>query len=139
KLVASFGSLTPLALLFALATAACDQGDSELDQAHGPPLRVLAMHPYANQGLDCNTQDSACGVPTNTSLLIRLDRFIDPATAIRQSVIVDRGTDPTLILSAPEYDVVERVLIYRLGTLLPMATYSVEILIPTEEAPDGLR
>jgi hypothetical protein len=101
---------------------------------------VIATFPSANEGLTCDTNLDECGVSQQTVIQLRLDRFIDPATAVRQSVLVFTGGLENNEFAQPEYDVVERVLLLRpLATLRPRVTYTVEILIPSDDEPDGLR
>jgi hypothetical protein len=102
---------------------------------------VLATYPVAGDGLECPIDaPDDCGVPRNAVLQIRLDRYLLPATAIRQSIKFYSGTEEVSPFTQPEYDVVERVLLYRPrgNELPPETTYTVEILIPEGDS-DGLR
>jgi hypothetical protein len=108
----------------------------------GPPLHVIATHPAAGAGLECGIDaPPECGVARNTAIQIRLDRYLLPATAVRQAIRLYSGSpDAHSPFTQPEYDVVERVLFYRpLGELQPNATYTVEIIIPGEDDAEGLR
>jgi len=77
-----------------------------------------------------------------TSLELRFDRYLLPSTAIRQSVAIYTGNEDLGVFAQPEYDLVERVLVYKLpaGTKLePGVRYTVEVLTPKEEDADGFR
>jgi hypothetical protein len=126
----------------ALSLAACDQGDRAIDDARGPPLQVVATYPAAGQGLECGLDaPDDCGVPRNAVLQIRLDRYLLPASAVRQAIRFYSGSqDAHAPFTQPEYDLVERVLFYRpLGELQPKTTYTVELIIPDDEQAEGLR
>lgn len=109
----------------------------------GPPLGVVATYPAAGSGLECGVDSPAdCGVPRDASLELRFDRYLDPSTAIRQAVQVYTGDPELSVFFQPEYDVVERVLVFKLlpgARLAPGARYTVEIV--RAAAPDdyGLR
>lgn len=102
---------------------------------------MLATYPVAGDGTDCPIDaPDDCGVPRNAVLQIRFDRYLLPVTAIRQSIKFYTGSEEVSPFTQPEYDVVERVLLYRPlgGELLEETTYTVEILLPEEEG-DGFR
>jgi hypothetical protein len=113
-------------------------------------LRVVATEPADGAGLDCERSAPDCGVPTDTTLTVRFDRFLRPDTAIRQSIVLftgDRGnltpppsnTRPELV---PEYDLVERSVRYRLPpgfTLRAGALYTVELPLASDDQPFGFR
>lgn len=83
--------------------------------------------------------DPSCGVPRNAAIELRFDRFLLPATAARQSIRVYSGDPAGQVLLLPSYDVVERVLTFRVGggaRLLPGLLYRVELLQP-ELDPGG--
>ncbi len=83
-----------------------------------------------------------CGVPRDAVIQIRFDRYLLPETAVRQSLHVFTG-DPDLgVFLQPEYDMVERVLSFRLsdgGWYLPGVLYTVELVVPTDDGSFGFR
>jgi hypothetical protein len=101
----------------------------------------VATFPVAGDGTDCVAGGPAdCGVSREADLEIRFDRFLSPATAIRQSVrFYSESLDDSLLL-LPEYDVLERVLVYRTPLLEPGVRYTVELLRPeVDDADFGFR
>jgi len=70
---------------------------------------------------------------------LRLDRYLLPASAVRQGIRLYSGDPANQVLLLPHYDAVERVLSFRIGgggRLLPSVLYSVELLQPDED-PEG--
>ena len=141
-------------LLCALAAAGCDQGEPALDARRGPDLRVVATYPAAGQGIECAAGGAPdCGVPINAIIKLRFDRFLRPSTATRQSIRVYSGDRDTSLCQTtggaetgcffqPSYDMIERVVLYRLGenvTFVPGLLYNVEVVGPGEGGTDGLR
>lgn len=124
------------ALLVGLALVGCHVGaPSEPERA---PLHVVSVRPADGAGTDCDPDDDRCGVSPWATIELALDRFLRPDTAVRQSVRLISGSQATPLLE-PEYDLVERVLRYRVPTeapLLPGTLYTVEVLLP-EEDPRG--
>lgn len=103
----------------------------------------MAVYPAPETGTDCGVgSPDDCGVPRDATLQIRFDRYLLPETAVRQSIRVYTG-DPDLgVFLQPEYDLVERVLSYRLadgGTYLPGVLYTVELVVPTDADSYGFR
>jgi hypothetical protein len=81
-------------------------------------------------------------VPRETTLELRFDRYLLPETAVRQSISLFTGSEDLGVFSQPEYDVVERVLVYRLPEgqkLEPGVRYSVALRIPEEADDFGFR
>ena len=77
-----------------------------------------------------------------TALELRFDRYLLPATAVRQSIAIYTGSEDLGVFAQPEYDLVERVLVYRLPSgarLEPGVRYTVELLSPKEEDDFGFR
>ncbi len=104
----------------------------------GPDLKLVASYPTDGDGLDCDADDPSCGVPIDTVLQLRFDRFLRPSTAIRQSIRITSGATTRFL--SPDYDLVERVLIYRPSAPLePGALYTLELLSPTEDNAFGFR
>jgi hypothetical protein len=103
---------------------------------------VVTTYPSDGQGLDCNAGATGCGVPRNTDVELRFDRYLLPSTAIRQSLFVYSGAQSNAVFLEPKYDVIERVIDYRLpaGTkLTPNLVYTVELLSPGDAAANGFR
>ncbi len=130
-----------LAGVAALACFGCDQGTPALEDAVGPPLRIVATYPRAGEGVECvPSTDPSCGVPTNAPLELRFDRHLLHGTAVRQSLAVFTGDAQAQVFLLPEYDVVERVLrFYPSAPLQPNTLYTVVLSKPTESAPFGFR
>lgn len=130
--------------------SACDQGTPTLEPGR-VPLHVVATYPADGDGLDCATTDPACGVPVDTSIEIAFDRFVLPATAVRQSLSLSSGGAGSCRIAGapspdvcfePKYDVVERVVSFRLvpgARLLPGVLYTAELVMPGDEQPFGFR
>jgi hypothetical protein len=80
-------------------------------------------------------------VPTNTDIVFRFDRYLRPATAVRQSVDVYTGSPNVWAgVLLPEYDVVERTVVYRLTQALePGTLYTVRLRAPSEESSFGFQ
>lgn len=78
-------------------------------------------------------------MPRDTTLELRFDRYLLPDTAIRQSVAIYSGSADSTDIPLPEYDVVERVVVYRLAQLEPGVRYTVELTIPKQEGDFGFR
>lgn len=90
--------------------------------------------------MEC-TAAADCGVPVDVQLEFRFDRYLRPNTATRQSVRLYAADTPVFL--EPEYDPVERVVIYRQspGTeLVPGIVYTVELPKPdVDETGFGFR
>jgi hypothetical protein len=109
----------------------------------GPPLHIVATYPEDGAGIDCPSSASTCGVPIDTPLELRFDRFLLPATAVRQSIVYYTGRarnavllDPSLPELTPSYDPIERVVRFTLpegAALVPSTLYTVEF--PVAGAP----
>lgn len=89
----------------------------------------------------CGIGDSDCVVPTNATIALRFDRFLNSAKANRQAIGLysadaEQGFPYALV---PVYDPVERVLEYRLppgGRFEPNTLYHFEVLTGAQ-APGG--
>src|SRR5262245_11733402 len=79
------------ALALAGFLAGCDDGPRVLEENHGPALRVVSTFPEDGAGFDCPLGDLACGVPVDTAIQIRFDRYLLPSTATRQSFFLYSG------------------------------------------------
>jgi hypothetical protein len=79
--------------------------------------------------------EDGCGVPVDTPIEVRFDRYLLPKTATRQSLRVFSGTGVGAFL-VPTYDVVERVVTYRPSygsALLPGLLYTVVLPRPDKD------
>lgn len=124
------------AVLALPVVAGCDYGARELRSSLGPPLHVVATYPADGAGIDCSSSKPTCGVPIDTPLELRFDRFLLPETAVRQSIVYYTGRartpvllDPSLPELIPSYDPLERVVRFLLpegATLVPNTLYTVE-------------
>jgi hypothetical protein len=125
-------------LASSLLLASCDLGPAEERDSERPPLHLIASYPPPYAGLDCAPAElDRCGVPVNTQVELRFDRFLLPSTAVRQSILVAAG--PNFRVLRPRYDVLERVVVFSLPpgeTLLAGTRYDVELLQP-EVNSDG--
>lgn len=106
----------------------------------------MSSDPADGAGLDCDPHADDCGVPTDTSITLRFDRFLLPSSAVRQSVSVYTGlpSNPALPNAelSPRYDVSERAVRYVFPpgvTLHPKTLYTVDLPIYTEDVPFGFR
>jgi len=120
---------------------ACQAGPTQFEPAP-PPLRLVASEPSAGEGTECTTAaPPECGVPINSSITLRFDRYLRASTAVRQSISVYAGSPANGVgLLRPEYDVVERVLVYRLTQPLePGTLYTVELLSANSSAALGFQ
>lgn len=105
-------------------------------------VALIGAQPYPGQGTDCLPGDSdACGVPIDGDIILRFDRYLRPSTAVRQSIVVYTGSPVNGIgFLRPEYDVVERVVVYRLtAPLEPGTLYTLELLTPGDTSPFGFQ
>jgi hypothetical protein len=93
----------------------------------------------------CGSADSAeCTVPTNATITLRFDRFLDPAWVNRQAILVYTGDRE---LGSPfrfdvVYDPIERVVEYRLGSsqpYRPSTLYQYELFVPGTPGDPGIR
>src|SRR6187399_3016106 len=120
---------------------ACQAGPTQFEPAP-PPLRLVASEPSAGEGTECTTAaPPECGVPIGSSITLRFDRYLRASTAVRQSISVYAGTPSSGVgLLRPEYDAVERVLVYRLTQPLePGTLYTVELLSANSSAALGFQ
>jgi hypothetical protein len=105
-------------------------------------VHLLGIYPKDG----CGVGDSPdCTVPTNVTLTLRFDRFLNPATVNRQAIRLYTGA-PKVAIGAPpfevSYDPIERVVEYRTPpgyALVPHVLYQLELVVP--EGPDdfGIR
>jgi hypothetical protein len=126
-------------VLLALGSAGCDQGSRDEAASHGPQLHAVQTFPAAGEGTECDVNaPDTCGAPYDLGIEIAFDRFLLPETAVRQSINVFSGTPDNGVFTEPEYDVVRRVLRYKVA-LEPGARYTVELVAPQKEDDLGFR
>jgi hypothetical protein len=143
-------------LLAAALLSGCDQGSPELDELDSPPLHLISVFPEPNAGIDCQLEadggvaSPTCGVSRKTTIELRFDRYLEPDAAIRQSIVLFQrlNEDDQPIGGAflqPDYDLVERVVVYRLNRerhpdgLDPGSLYKVRVVAPAEAGADGFK
>jgi hypothetical protein len=123
-------------LALALLSAGCDLGPRDDAAAHGPPLHLLASYPADGQGtaapfgadVSCDSPTPDCALPTNVSIELRFDRFLLPQ-GLPGAVSLYSGNPPANgVALAAEYDLIERVVVYRpLRALQPNTLYTVQL------------
>ena len=132
-----------MAALAALSSA-CDQGARDDAPAHGPALHIVASYPVDGQGthaatgtgLDCDPSPD-CPVPTNVAIELRFDRFLIPGDGLAAGLRLFTGDRANSVGLTPEYDVLERVVVFRTDRALqPNTLYSLEVL-QTPAPPQG--
>ncbi len=117
----------------------CDLDSPPPQSNQGPNLQVTRTYPAAGEGMGC-TGDPECGVPTTATIELALDRYLLPRTGIRQSVRFRTAGSGRPLFLEPDYDPIERVMIYRpLTELLTDTVYTLDILVPDDESEDGDR
>ncbi len=104
-------------------------------------MHLVAAFPADGCGLG---PDPDCTVPTNATLTLRFDRFLDPVTATRQALRVYPG-DPAVGVPFTYnvvYDPVERVVEYRVppgAAYKPHTLYEVELFVAETPSDPGIR
>jgi hypothetical protein len=111
-------------------------------RASGPAVHLVGIYPEDGCGVGT---DPDCTVPTNATLTLRFDRFLNPATVSRQAIRVYTG-DPALSPPAPPfqvtYDPIERVVEYRMPaghSFAPHTLYQLELVVPRSADDPGIR
>ena len=125
----------------ALSGAACGAGPADHEPA-ALGVALIGAQPYPGQGTECLAGDpEGCGVPIDGDIILRFDRYLKPSSAVRQSIAVYTGSPVNGIgLLRPEYDVIERVVLYRLtAPLEPGTLYTLELLTPSDTSPFGFQ
>lgn len=118
----------------------CDLGPTRTDPSSGPALHALSSVPRSGQGLGCAKDDTTCGVPVDTSIEFTFDRLLLPATAVRQSIAVSSGPNVGGPFFSPQYDVLERRLIYVPSSELEhKALYRIRLPVAQSASDYGLR
>lgn len=120
----------------ALALGACDVAQPDVASGRGPEVRLLGAYPSDGCGTG---PDPDCVMPPNGSIVLRFDRFLNPATVNRQAIRVYSG-DPDAfsgLLFNVAYDPVERVVEFKLPggyAYHPGALYHYELVVA--QSPD---
>lgn len=123
--------------MIAALTSGCDLGPRDDAAGHGPPLHLLASYPADGQGTNapfnaevtCDTPTPDCALPTNLAIELRFDRFLLPG-GLNSGLSLFTGNPPAngVALKA-EYDMIERVVVYRPSRLLqPNTLYTVQVI-----------
>jgi len=131
-------------LAVAALTSACDI-EPRVDAA-GPPLHLVATYPADGQGTNaapgsdvtCDTPTPECAVPTDVAIELRFDRFLIPGAGLNAGLSLYTGNPPAngVALNA-QYDLIERVVVFRPTRLLqPNTLYTVQV-IPSERPGQG--
>jgi hypothetical protein len=120
----------------------CELGPRDDAPAHGAALHVVATYPADGQGtgaatdapLDCNSPTPDCPVPTNVAIELRFDRFLLPGDRLGAGLELFTGDpDANSIALLPEYDLIERVVVFRpQGALHPNTLYTAEVVTSTD-------
>lgn len=120
-------------------------GTPEPARAAGPDVRLVGIYPADGQGVECvESAADDCGVPTNATLTLRFDRFLNPATVNRQAIQVFTG-DPARSPAIPfdvVYDPVERVARFHMPGgygFMPRTLYQLRLLAPKPGDELGIR
>jgi hypothetical protein len=126
-----------LVLALAALGFGCDLGPRDNLVGHGPPLHLVASYPADGQGtnagfgadVSCDEPTPDCALPTNLAIELRFDRFLLPG-GLNAGLSLYTGNPPAngVALQA-EYDMLERVVIYRpTRRLQPNTLYTAELL-----------
>lgn len=124
-------------LAIAALVSGCDLGPRDDAAGHGPPLHLIASYPTDGQGTNapfgadvtCDEPTPDCAVPTNAAIELRFDRFLLP-NGLNAGLSLYSGNPPAngVALQA-EYDMIERVVVYRpTRWLQPNTLYTAELL-----------
>ncbi|HYQ25935.1 MAG TPA: hypothetical protein VER04_01910, partial [Polyangiaceae bacterium] len=118
----------------------CDVAEPDPPSAIGPPVHLVGVFPTDG----CGSGPEDCSVPTNVGLTLRFDRFLNPVTAIRQSIQVYPG-DPRVGVPFTfdvDYDPIERVVEYRVppgAGYRPNTLYQAELFVAKARNDPGIR
>lgn len=125
--------------MLAALSNGCDQGTRDDEPAHGPALHIVASYPVNGQGTHSSAGDSLncdpspdCPVPTNVAIELRFDRFLFPGGGLGAGLQLFTGDKVNSVGLSPEYDLLERVVVFRLAqTLQPNTLYSLQVVPST--------
>jgi hypothetical protein len=120
-----------------LCAAGCDLGPRDDEATQRRPLHLIASYPADAQGtnsafgaeVDCDTPTPDCAVPTNVAIELRFDRFLLP-NGLNAGLSLYTGNPPANgVALQVEYDMIERVVIYRpTRALQPNTLYTAQLL-----------
>lgn len=86
--------------------------------------------------LDCDPSPD-CPVPTNVAIELRFDRFLLPGGGLAAGLRLFTGDPANGVRLTPEYDLLERVVVFRTDRALqPNTLYSLQI-VPADAPPQG--
>jgi hypothetical protein len=114
----------------------------------GPAPQVVWQYPWAYASPSDAVGTETKGVPLVTSIRVQFDRFLAPTSTVRQSICVQSCTvgpsaqcDGQCIGGlSPEYDPVDRVVVWKNASLVAGLRYNVRLLVPTsDDDPNGIR
>ncbi|HET7539243.1 MAG TPA: Ig-like domain-containing protein, partial [Polyangiaceae bacterium] len=105
--------------------------------AHGPSLHLIASYPADGQGTNapfdaevtCDDPTPDCAVPTNVAIELRFDRFLLPS-GLNWGLSLYTGNPPANGVGLRvEYDMIERVVVYRpIRLLQPNTLYTAQLV-----------
>jgi hypothetical protein len=125
----------------ATAFLGCDQGNPELSPGgKGPAPHVVWKYPWTYAGPGDVGMETR-GVPLQTTIRVQFDRFLAPDSAIRQSICVQSCSvgpgaqcdGQCLGGLSPEYDPIDRVVVWKSATLVAGLRYNVRLLVPKDD------
>jgi hypothetical protein len=120
---------------------ACDVAQPDVTSGRGPDVQLLGAYPSDGCGIGA---DPDCTMPPNGSIVLRFDRFLNPATVNRQAIRVysgDPASFPGLLFNVV-YDPVERVVELKLAggyAYHPGALYSYELIVAQSPGDYGIQ
>jgi hypothetical protein len=107
---------------------------------------LVASYPADGEGVGCDEiAQPDCGVPTNATITLRFDRYLDPATVNRQAIRVFTGGPGSGVGLPPfdvRYDPVERVVEFQMPSgdaYVSHALYRLQLVVPDEPGAAGIR
>jgi hypothetical protein len=121
----------------------CEVGAHDDAPAHGPALHVVATYPSNGQGtnaadgasVDCDSPTPDCPVPTDVAIELRFDRFLLPGGGLAAGLSLSSGGSSVAL--SPEYDLIERVVVFRSGQALQPNTLYVAQILPSTNPSQG--
>ncbi len=129
-----------------MLASGCDEGSRDDQPAYGPALHVIATYPADGQGtatgtdagVDCDTPTPDCAVPTDVEIQLRFDRFLLPGVGLSSGLRLFTG-DPkaNLVSLSPEYNLIERVVVFHLAAPLRANTLYTAEVVPGKDSSIG--
>jgi hypothetical protein len=132
-----------LLLVSAAFTTGCDLGPRDEAATYGAPLHLLASYPADGQGTNasfeadvlCDTPTPDCPLPTNLAIELRFDRFLLPGSLDGGLALYSGNPPANGVALRAEYDMIERVVVYRPSRRLqPNTLYTAELVPSTNPA-----